>query len=73
MDTYDLHGLLQEEAFKLIDQVISQARLKQTALQVRLITGRGIIRDKLPEFLRQYDLKAALEWSSDAAFILTID
>ncbi|MBP9674399.1 MAG: Smr/MutS family protein [Bacteriovoracaceae bacterium] len=73
MKTYDLHGKTLEEALIFVEYIIGQIRLSGKSQTIKVITGRGIIREKLTGYLESQNIQWEFEWGNDATFIIEID
>ncbi len=74
MDTFDLHGLKLEEAITLVEQVIGRIRMGGCQEEmVRIVTGHGIIKRILIEYLENHQIDFATELGNDGALILSVD
>ena len=73
MDTYDLHGYLLEDAINFVEKIIGEIRLSKMEKDVLIITGRGIIRKKLIEYLDLHKIEHRFELGNDGAIVISID
>lgn len=73
MTTYDLHGHTVEEAFKLMDKVIGACRLEGGEHVLCIITGRGVIRQKIKQYFDNHNIDYRFELGNDGAYIITVE
>lgn len=73
MQTYDLHGYKLEEALTYVEKVIGQIRLQGLEEDIKIITGRGIIRKELINYFEQNQIEFYLDWGNDAIIIASVD
>ena len=73
MPTYDLHGYTLEDAIKLVDKVIGNLRMQQKEEDVKFITGKGVIRWPLMDYLRDLGVEPRFELGNEGVIIVTVD
>ena len=73
MPEYDLHGYKLDEAIKFVQSLIDKTRLDGREEVVKIITGRGVIRSKLIDYFKTYQIHVQFEMGNDGALIVEID
>ena len=73
MKKIDLHGFTLEDALTLVEKEIGKIRLKGVEDDLLVITGRGVIRIKLIEYLRLNNIDHNFEWGNDGAIHIRVD
>lgn len=69
----DLHGKKLVEAFTEIETVINAVRLSRKTEHLRLITGKGKIKEELYAFLKDFDVECVEELSNGGSFLVSIE
>lgn len=72
METYDLHGLNLEESLAIIDRAVNHYRLQEKEGRLILVTGRGVMREKIFSYLESLGLEVEYQWGNDGAMVVTI-
>lgn len=73
MPEYDLHGYKLDQAMKFVESLIDKIRLEGREEVVKIITGRGVIRSKLIDYFKNYQIHFDFEMGNDGALIVEID
>tara|TARA_B100000925_G_C22009676_1_gene475616 strand:+ start:101 stop:322 length:222 start_codon:yes stop_codon:yes gene_type:complete len=73
MKTIDLHGYGLEDAMLLVEKEIGKIRLRGVEDDLLVITGRGVIRVKLLDYLQSNDIDHNFEWGNDGAIHIRVD
>ena len=73
MKTIDLHGYGLEDAMLLVEKEIGKIRLRGVEDDLLVITGRGVIRVKLLDYLKSNDIDHNFEWGNDGAIHIRVD
>jgi len=71
--TYDLHGYKLEDAIDYVENLIGKIRLSGNEEVIKIITGRGIIRNELRKYFDSQGIDHRFELGNDAVFIITVD
>jgi dsDNA-specific endonuclease/ATPase MutS2 len=73
MKKIDLHGYQLEEALIIVEKEIGKIRIKGIEDDLLVITGRGVIRIKLIEYLENNEIDHNFEWGNDGAIHIRVD
>ena len=73
MREYDFHGMTVEEALKKMETIIGDVRIDGNCEDVRIITGRGPIRNAILKLCDEYDFDHDFELGNDGALYITIE
>ena len=73
MKKIDLHGHKLEDAIILIEAEIGKIRLSGKENDLLVITGRGIIRKVLIQYLKDNEIDHNFEWGNDGAIHIRVD
>ena len=73
MKKIDLHGHKLEDAIILIEAEIGKIRLSGKENDLLVITGRGIIRKVLIQYLKDHEIDHNFEWGNDGAIHIRVD
>ena len=73
MKKIDLHGYKLEDAILFIESEIGKIRLLGKEDDLLVITGRGVIRKALIQYLKDNDIDHNYEWGNDGAIHIRID
>ena len=73
MKTIDLHGYTLEDALILVEREIGKIRLRGVEDDLLVITGRGIIRVELMNYLKNNNIDHNFEWGNDGAIHIRVD
>ena len=71
--TIDLHGYKLDDAIVLIEREIGIIRMRGIESDLHVITGRGIIRVELLNYLKKHDIDHSFELGNDGAIIIRVD
>ena len=73
MKKIDLHGFKLEDAIEHIESEIGKIRLSGKEDDLLVITGRGVIRNVLIQYLKDHDIDHNFEWGNDGAIHIRVD
>jgi dsDNA-specific endonuclease/ATPase MutS2 len=71
--TVDFHYLRVEDALRVVESLINEARLERKMISCNLITGRGLIQTALMEMLKnEYELEPRIPFTNTGMIIVDI-
>tara|TARA_B100000886_G_C20397140_1_gene480874 strand:- start:1234 stop:1458 length:225 start_codon:yes stop_codon:yes gene_type:complete len=71
--TIDLHGYKLKDAIDLVEREIGRIRMRGNEEDLHIITGRGIIRIELMNYLKIHHIDHDYELGNDGAIIIRVE
>jgi len=71
--TIDLHGYNLENAIMMIEREIGKIRLSGEENDILAITGRGIIRGELINYLKSHHINHHFQLGNDGAIVIHVE
>ena len=69
----DLHGYLLEDALTLVEREIGIIRMSGIESDLHIVTGRGVIRKELINYLKKHNIDHNFELGNDGAIMIRVD